>query len=54
MFAAEIWRKRVQQLRSYSDWQWHLDEFFVKINAETHYLWQAVDHEGKVLASWVT
>jgi putative transposase len=51
MFAAEIRRKRVQQLRSYSDWQWHLDEFFVKINAETHYLWEAVDHEGKVLAS---
>ncbi len=54
MFAAKIRRKRVQQLRSYSNWQWHLDEVFVKINAETHYLWQAVDHEGKVLASWVT
>ena len=54
MFAAKIRRKRVQQLRSYSNWQWHLDEVFVKINAETHYLWQAFDHEGKVLASWVT
>jgi putative transposase len=54
MFAAEIRRKRVQQLRSYSNWQWHLDEVFVKINGETHYLWRAVDHEGEVLESCVT
>ncbi len=27
----------------------HLDEVFVKINGETHYLWRAVDHEGEVL-----
>ena len=45
MFAAEIRRKRVQQTRSYSSWQWHVDELFVKINGETHYLWRAVDHE---------
>ncbi len=49
MFAAEIRKKRVQQLRSYSNWQWHLDEVFVKINGERHYLWRAVDHEGEVL-----
>jgi putative transposase len=30
-------------------WQWHLDEVFVKINGETHYLWRALDHEGEVL-----
>ncbi len=54
MFAAEIRRKRIQQLRAYSDWQWHLDEVFVKINGETHYLWRAVDHEGEVLESFVT
>jgi putative transposase len=54
MFAAEIRRKRVQQLRSYSNWQWHLDEVFVKINGETHYLWRAVDHEGEVLQNYVT
>jgi putative transposase len=47
MFAAEIRRKRVQQLRSHSNWQWHLDEVLVKINGETHCLWRAVDHEGK-------
>ena len=54
MFAAEIRRKRVQQLSAHSNWQWHLDEVFVKINGETHYLWRAVDHEGEVLESYVT
>jgi len=54
MFAAEIRRKRVQQMRSYSNWQWHLDEVFVKISGERHYLWRAVDHEGEVLESFVS
>jgi putative transposase len=54
MFAAEIRRKRVQNLRAYSNWQWHMDEVFVKINAKTYYLWRAVDHEGEVLESYVT
>jgi putative transposase len=54
MFAAEIRRNRVNRMRSYSNWQWHLDEVFVKINGETHYLWRAVDHEGEVLESYVT
>ena len=54
MFAAEIRRKRVNQLRAYSNWQWHLDEVFVKINGDTHYLWRAVDHEGEVLETYVT
>ena len=44
----------VSRMRSYSNWQWHLDEVFVKINGETHYLWRAVDHEGEVLESYVT
>lgn len=54
MFAAEIRRRRASQMRAYSNWQWHLDEMFVKINGETHYLWRAVDHEGEVLESYVT
>ncbi|MEH6836746.1 IS6 family transposase, partial [Falsihalocynthiibacter arcticus] len=54
MFAAEIRRKRVSRMRCYSNWQWHLDEVFVKINGELHYLWRAVDHEGEVLESYVT
>ena len=53
MLAAEIRKRRVQP-RAYSNWRWHLDEMFVKINGETHYLWRAVDHEGKVLESCVT
>jgi putative transposase len=48
IFAAEIRMRRVQQ-RCYSRWCWHLDEVFVRINGETHYLWRAVDHEGEVL-----
>ncbi len=54
MFASEIRRKRINRMRAYSNWQWHLDEVFVKINGETHYLWRAVDHEGEVLESYVT
>ena len=48
MFAAEIRKRRVQN-GSYTRWRWHLDEVFVRINGETHYLWRAVDHEGGVL-----
>ncbi|NRB17281.1 MAG: IS6 family transposase [Rhodobacteraceae bacterium] len=54
LFASEIRKRRVQKLQSYSNWQWHLDEVFVKINGETHYLWRAVDHEGEVLETYVT
>ncbi len=54
MFAAEIRRNRINRMRSWTNWQWHLDEVFVKINGETHYLWRAVDHEGEVLESYVT
>jgi predicted phage terminase large subunit-like protein len=46
LFAAEIRKKRVIRMRAYSNWQWRLDEVFVKINGETHYLWRAVDHES--------
>ncbi len=53
MFAAEIRKRRVNR-RSYSDWRWHLDEVFVRINGETHYLWRAVDHEGEVLEVFAT
>jgi putative transposase len=42
MFAAEIRKRRVHH-GWYSNWRWHLDEVFVKINGETHYLWRAVD-----------
>jgi len=54
LFAAEIRKKRVSRMRGHSNWQWHLDEVFVKINGDTHYLWRAIDHEGEVLESYVT
>jgi|GEM_PF-1051440 hypothetical protein len=53
MFANEIRKRRIEGSRT-SRWQWHLDEVFVKINGERHYLWRAVDHEGEVLESFVT
>ena len=54
MFAADIKRQRISRMRGFRNWRWHVDEVFVKINGETHYLWRAVDHEGEVLESYVT
>ena len=54
MFANEIRRRRVSRMRGFRHWKWHLDEMFVKINGEAHYLWRAVDHEGEILESYVT
>ena len=54
MFAAEIRKNRSASLRISPQWRWHLDEVFVRINGETHYLWRAVDHEGEILESFVT
>ena len=54
IFAAEIRKKRVSQMRECTHWRWHLDEVYVKINGEMHYLWRAVDHEGEVLEAFVT
>jgi putative transposase len=54
MFAADIRRQRVSRMRGFRHWRWHVDEVFVKINGERHYLWRAVDHEGEVLESYLT
>ena len=54
MFASEIRKKRIHPSHNFSNWKWHLDEVFVKINGETHYLWRAVDHEGEVLEAFVS
>jgi putative transposase len=54
MFAAEIKRQRISRVKGFTQWRWNVDEVFVKINGETHYLWRAVDHEGEVLESYVT
>ena len=53
-FVAEIKKKRSAQMRTRTQWRWHLDEVFVRINGETHYLWRAIDHEGEVLEAFVT
>lgn len=37
-----------------SRWRWHLDKVSVQINGKRPYLWRAVDHDGKVLESFVT
>lgn len=49
LLAADIKRQRISRMRGFGQWWWHLDEMFVKINGEMHYLWRAVDHEGEVL-----
>ncbi len=41
-------------MRGLRHWRWHLDKVYVKIDGEMHYLWRAVDHERKVLESYVT
>ena len=47
-------KKRRLQNHSYSRWRWQLDEVFVRINGEPHYLCRAVDHDGGVLEEFVT
>ncbi len=39
MFAADIRRQRVSHMRGFCHWRWHLDEVYVKINGEMHYLY---------------
>ena len=51
-FAHQIKKRRAVGMHS-SNWKWHLDEGFVKIHGERHYLRRAVDHEGEVLESYV-
>ena len=54
MFAAEIRKRRVANMRGFPQWRWHLDEIFVKINGKLCYLWRAVVHEDEVLETVVT
>lgn len=48
IFASEIRKRRITGMNS-SGWRWHLDEVFVKINGERHYLWRAVGHGSQVI-----
>ncbi|NBB25819.1 IS6 family transposase [Porphyrobacter sp. SLTP] len=54
LFAADVRKQRVSRMKGFRQWKWHLDEVYVKINGEMHYLWRAVDQEGEVLESYVT
>lgn len=51
LFSKEIKKKT---RNSVSKWRWHIDEVFVKINGQTHYLWRAVDQEGTVIDCYVS
>lgn len=37
LFAADVRRQRVNRMRGFRQWKWHLDEVYVKINGEMHY-----------------
>ena len=54
MMARAIKKRRSQQFRQVTQWRWHLDEVFVKINGQSHYLRRAIGHKGEVLESYVT
>ena len=53
-FARTIRKQRSEAMRQVRQWRWHVDEMFVKIRGETHYLWRAVGHEGELLEADVT
>ncbi|GGD45824.1 hypothetical protein GCM10011411_01790 [Aurantiacibacter arachoides] len=54
MFAADVRRQRISRMKGFRQSKCHLDEVYVKINGEMHYLWRAVDQEGEVLESYGT
>jgi putative transposase len=54
LLAADIRRQRVNRMKGFRQWKWHLYEVLVKTNAEMHCLWRAIDHEGEVLEFYVT
>ncbi len=53
LIAADIRHQRVSRMKGFRQWKWHLDEVFVKIKGERHYLWRVVDHEGEILESYL-
>lgn len=49
LFASDIGRPRINRMKGFRHWRWHLDEMHVRINGEMVYLWRAVDQEGEIL-----
>ena len=47
-------RRRWYRHRCYSNWRWHLDEVFVRVDEKSYYLWLAVDQEGEVIEIFAT
>ena len=47
-FGAEYARKLKKRQGRLGD-TWYLDEVFIKINGELHYLWRAVDQDGDTI-----
>ena len=42
------------EIISHAVWLYHVDEVFITIRSERHYLWKAVDQDGDVLDILVT
>ena len=43
------YRRRLERREGRLGDIWHVDEVFIKINGEIHYLWRAVDQDGDVI-----
>ena len=49
---SKVWQAYANQLRRRRPRpgdKWHMDEVFLTIKGERHYLWRAVDQDGNVL-----
>ena len=46
--------RRLKRRRAQPGDKWHLDEVFLNISGERHYLWRAVDQDGNTLDILVT
>jgi len=51
-FGPSYARKLKQRHRGFGD-TFYLDEVFIKINGQQHYLWRAVDQDGEVVDVYV-
>jgi putative transposase len=45
----QVYANQLRRRRPRSGDKWHLDEVFLTIRGEQHYLWRAVDQDGQVL-----
>ena len=50
-FGPDYARKLKKRQRRLGD-TWHIDEVFVSIQGERHYLWRAVDQDGDMIIFW--